>query len=78
MYTMKLYMFDKNERFLEDMMKKENLIKTIEFEQPNSEIEFEVLMESIDYEGCLYSLYKDGKSFCSGVLTSDSLYDDIM
>ena len=78
MYTMKLYMFDKNERFLEDMMKKENLIKTIEFEQPNSEIEFEVLMESIDYEGCLYSLYKDGKSLCSGVLTSDSLYDDIM
>lgn len=78
MYIIELYNYDPDYVYLEDMMINKNLEFSYAFNQPNSETEFNKIIEDLPFEGYLYSLFKNDKLYASGVFTSDSLYDDIM
>lgn len=78
MFEIKIYDLDNTYEFMADMIKNNKPIFNYYFEQPNTEEDFNKLINKIDYEGYLYELLKDNKPYTSGIVTADSLYDDIM
>ena len=67
MFKIKIYDLDNSYIYMSD-----------EFKQPNTEEEFDEIIKNIGYEGYLYRLLKDNKSYADGIMTADSLYDDLM
>ena len=78
MYTIEIYNYDPDYVYLEDMMTSKNLEVMYVFDGPVTESKFNQIMIDLPYEGYLYSLFKDGEFYASGVFTADSLYDDLM
>lgn len=78
MFKIKIYDLDPKYDFMEDMIKNNDPVFTMKFEQPKTEEEFDKFVNSFDYEGFLYEMFKDDKPYCQGIVTSDSFYDDLM
>ena len=70
----KIYKYDERFAFINEMMINENLIFILDFNIPKSEI----IDKIKEYEGCLYELFKNNKLIAEGVLSTYSLYDDLM
>jgi hypothetical protein len=77
MFNLKLYNYDEEFVSIDDMMIEKNFIKEIMFPQPNQEQLEEILNSLADYEGYLYQLYLGEELFSSGVVSIDSLAEDI-
>lgn len=77
MFNLKLYNYDEEFVSIDDMMIEKNFIKEIMFPRPNQEQLEDILNSLADYEGYLYQLYLDKKLFSSGVVSIDSLAEDI-
>lgn len=77
MFSLKIYNYDEEFVSIDDMMIEKNFIKEIMFPRPNQEQLEEILNSLADYEGYLYQLYLGEELFSSGVVSIDSLAEDI-
>ena len=77
MFNLKLYNYDEEFVSIDDMMIEKNFVKEIMFPRPNQEQLEEILNSLADYEGYLYQLYLGEELFSSGVVSIDSLAEDI-
>lgn len=78
MFKIKIYDLDNSYIYMSDMMENNEPVFEYEFKQQNTEEEFDEIIKNIGYEGYLYRLLKDNKSYADGIMTADSLYDDLM
>lgn len=77
-FKINIYDLDNNYKYMTDMMKNNDPVFTKEFNKPKTEEEFNAFVASFDYEGYLYEILKNGESYCEGIVTADSLHDDLM
>lgn len=78
MFKIKTYDLDNSYIYMSDMMKNNEPVFEYEFKQPNTEEEFDEIVSHIGHEGYLYELLKNNKPYADGIMTADSLYDDLM
>ena len=77
MFNLKLYNYDEEFVSIDDMMIEKNFVKEIMFPQPNQEQLADILNSLADYEGYLYQLYSGEEFFSSGVVSVDSIAEDL-
>lgn len=78
MFKIKIYDLDNSYIYMSDMIKNNEPIFEYEFKQPNTEEEFDEIVKNIGHEGFLYQLLKDETLYTEGIMTADSLYDDLI
>lgn len=77
MFKICIYDIDNSYVYMSEMMENNKPVFEYEFEQPNTEEEFNEIVRDIEHEGFLYQLLKDNKLYTEGIMTADSLYDDL-
>lgn len=78
MFKIYVYDIDNKYTYMSDMMANNKPVFSYEFETPKNEKEFENIVEAIKHEGFLYELFLNNKIYAEGIVTADSLYDDLM